>query len=341
MAADFEQILTDLKNKVYHPVYFLQGEESYFIDTITSYIEENVLDESEKEFNQVVLYGKEVDTLTVVDNAKRYPMMGNYSVVILKEAQSIRGFGKSLEDPLLKYILKPLKSTILVINYKYKKIDSRTKFAKALQKNSVFFTSDTLYENKVPDWINGYVLKRGFTIQPKASLLIAEYLGTKLSKVSNELDKIILNLKAGSQISSDHVEKYIGISKEYNMFELQTALGKKDLLKANRIVNYVNVNSKSTPVIVYLGTLYSYFSKLLKHHQYAHQKSKFELASALGVHPFFLNEYNTAAKNYPKHKIVRIIEWLKECDLKLKGVNNVSTSDGQLLQELVYKILHV
>ncbi|MBT8196846.1 MAG: DNA polymerase III subunit delta [Bacteroidia bacterium] len=339
--AEFEQILKDLKNKVYHPVYFLQGHESYFIDKITSYIEENVLDESSREFNQVVLYGKEVDSLTVVNNAKRYPMMGNYSVVVLKEAQSLRGFGRSADDPLIKYIQNPLKSTVLVINYKYKELDGRTKLAKAIQKNAVFFNAKPLYENKVPDWINSYVSKNGYSIQPKASHLIAEFLGAKLSKVSNELDKIMLNIKEGSQINSDHVEKYIGISKEYNMFELQNAIGKRDILKSNRIVNYVSTNSKSAPLPVLLGTLYLYFSKILKVHQFANKKSKNELASVLGVPPFFVGDYTSAARYYPKHKSVRIIHWLRECDLKFKGVNNVSTSEGQLLQELVYKILHI
>jgi len=344
---DFNQIISDLKKKVYHPVYFLAGEESYFIDAISSFIEKNVLDEMEKEFNQTILYGKDIDILTVIAAAKRFPMMSNYQVVIVKEAQNIKnltgkeGSGKDDKNkhPFQAYIENPQKSTILVICYKYKTLDKRTSVAKTIAKNAVLFDSKKLYDNQVPEWINNYLKSRNYTINPRASMLLAEYLGTDLSKVVNELEKLMINLPARSEITVEHIQKNIGISKDYNTFELQAAIGKKDVLKANRIINYFSSNPREYPLVLTITSLYSYFTKLLTYHFLA-DKSKNNAAAALGVHPFFVGDYEKAAKNFATGKLKNIISDLREYDLKSKGIDNATASEGDLLKELMFKILH-
>ncbi len=339
----FDQIIKDLKNKVYYPVYFLQGDEPYYIDKISDYIEKNVLNESEKEFNQSVLYGKDLDVLTLISHAKRYPMMSNYQVVMVKEAQDLKNLAmkesKDQKDPLLEYIQHPLASTILVFCYKYKSLDKRTKLAKVIEKNSLLFESKKLYDNKIPDWINEYVLSKGFRINPKASMLLSEYLGVYLTKITNEIDKLLLNLKAGDEISIQHIEDNIGISKDFNIFELQAALGKKNILKANMIVNYFAANPKNNPMVLTVPQLYSYFLKVMTYHSLT-DRSQNNIASALGVHPYFVRDYESAAKAYPYQQTVQIISHLREYDLKSKGVNNGSADEGSLMKELVYKILH-
>jgi DNA polymerase-3 subunit delta len=339
----YEQIIKDLKNKVYYPVYFLQGDEPYYIDKIADYIEANVLESSEKEFNQSVLYGKDLDVLTLISYAKRYPMMSNYQVVLVKEAQDLKNLvskeDKDQKNPLLEYIQHPLTSTILVFCYKYKSLDKRTKLAKAVEKNSVLFESKKLYDNKIPDWINQYVLSKGHRINPKASILLSEYLGVDLTKITNEIDKLLLNLKPGDEISIQSIEDNIGISKDYNIFELHAALGKKNILKANRIVNYFAANPKNNPMVLTIPQLYSYFMKVMTYHS-LNDRSRNNVASALGVNPYFVSEYESAAKSYTQGQTVQIISYLREYDLKSKGVNNGSSDEGSLLKELVYKILH-
>lgn len=339
----YEQIIKDLKNKVYHPIYFLQGDEPYYVDKISDFIEAHVLSDNEKEFNQTILYGKDVDILTLLSHAKRYPMMSNYQVVMVKEAQDVKDLipkaGKDQKDFFLEYIQHPLASTILVLCYKYKTLDKRTKLAKAFDKNCVLFDSKKLYDNKIPDWINEYVLSKGFRINPKASILLAEYLGVDLTKITNEIDKLFLNLKPGDEITSEHVEENIGISKEFNIFELHTALGRKNILKANRIVNYFAANPKNNPMVLTIPLLYSYFMKIMTYHS-LNDRSKNNVASELGVNPYFVGDYESAAKSYSQQQTVQIISYLREYDLKSKGVNNGSTDEGSLLKELVYKILH-
>jgi DNA polymerase-3 subunit delta len=347
--SDFSEILTDLKRKIYKPVYFLCGEEPYFIDQLSDYIEHNVLDESEKEFNQTVIYGRDVDLATVIGAAKRYPMMSEYQVVIVKEAQNIREFSKgSGEEGETKsggnnifqsYVENPQSSTILVICHKYKSIDKRTALAKTIQKKSVFFESKKLYDNQVPEWVNTYIKGKGYKVNPKASLLLSEFLGNDLSKISNEIDKLIINVPADTEINTDHIQENIGISKDYNIFELQDALGKKDVLKSNRIVNYFAANPKDNPLVVTLGTLYGYFSKILLYH-FAPDKSKFNVAKTLGVNPFFVEGYERAAKHYNTAKLKVVFACLREYDLRSKGIDNPSVNDGELLKELVFKILH-
>jgi DNA polymerase-3 subunit delta len=337
----FDQIIKDLKNKVYSPVYFLQGEEAYYIDKISDYIEAHVLSDSEKEFNQTIVYGKDVDVLTLISHAKRYPMMSNYQVVMVKEAQDIRNLiSKDDKDPLAEYIQQPLASTILVFCYKYKELDKRTRFAKVITKHATLFTSSKIYDNKIPEWVNQYVLSQAFRIDPRAAALIGEYLGNDLSKVSNELDKLMLNLKKGDVINVQHIEEFIGISKDYNIFEFQAALGKKNVLKANRIANYFAANRKNNPIVVTIPQLYSYFSRVLTYHamQREHADNK-AIAGEMGINPYFIKDYETAAKAYPSHQVIKIVGYLREYDLKSKGVDS-SADEGELLKELVFKILH-
>ncbi|MDF2448241.1 MAG: polymerase delta subunit [Bacteroidota bacterium] len=355
---EVNQILTDLKRRIFKPVYFLSGEEAYYIDLISDYIEKNVLDESEQEFNQTILYGKEADMNTIVSAAKRFPMMSEYQVVIVKEAQNLKELGKTAggddeEDEvetkskkntgggnaLIAYLQQPQPSTILVFCYKYKTLDKRSSVYKSLQKNHVFLETKKMYENQIPDWITNFVQERNFKIGPKASFLLSEFLGNDLSKISNEVEKLFINLKEGDEITQDAVQDNIGISKEFNVFELQDALAKKDILKANRIINYFSSNEKDHPAVMTLSTLYGYFSKILIYH-FAPDKSKFVVAQTLGVNPFFVEGYAKAAQNYSTGKLKAIFAFLKEYDLKTKGVDNSGVNNGELMKELVFKILH-
>jgi DNA polymerase-3 subunit delta len=331
---DYLDIISDLKKKVYKPVYFLSGEEPYFIDQISDFIEKKVLDESEKEFNQTVLYGRDTDVGTIVGEAKRYPMMSDKMVIIVKEAQNIRNI-----EELDSYISNPLDSTILVICYKYKTLDKRKAFPKTVAKKGVLFESKKLYENKIPDWITAYLKEKKYTASPKSSQMLTEYLGTDLGKISNELDKLMINLPPGTEITPDHIQMNIGISKDFNTFELNDALTKKDVVKANRIINYFAANSKEHPLVLTISSLNSFFVKLLRYHG-LEDKSKDSAARALGVHPFFVNDYIVAARNYPMQKLKAIAGYLREYDLRSKGIDNASADDGALMKELIWKILH-
>ncbi len=330
----FENILSDLKNKIYYPVYLLSGEEPYFIDVVSDFIEENVLSEQEKEFNQTIVYGKDVDAITVMSYAKRYPMMSNYQVLIVKEAQDLDDI-----EAFLPYVQNPVSSTILVLCYKYRKLDKRKSLFKTIEKFGVVMESPVLYDNKIPDWISNYVKERGFSVSPKAAMLLAEFVGNELSKIVNELTKLFINLPAGSEITEDVVERNIGISKDFNVFELQKALGRKDVYKSNMIIRYFAANLKENPLVKVIPNLYSYFTKVLLYH-YLPDKSRNNAASALSVNPFFIQDYQTAARNYPLHRLVAVISNLREYDLKAKGLDNASATDGELMKELVFKILH-
>lgn len=332
----FEQIVSDLKNKIYKPIYFLSGEESYYSDIITKYIQDNALSETEKAFNQTIIYGKDTEISTVINTAKRYPMMANYQVVIVKEAQNIKDI-----DDLVHYASNPLKSTILVINYKYKTLDKRKKLYKVINDNCVLLESKKLYDNEVPQWINAYLRNKNRTIDPGAGMLMTEFLGNDLSKIANELDKLIITLPDGEyNITSAHIERNIGISKDYNNFELHKALTQKNVLKANRIVNYFSQNPKDNPLTLTLSSLYHFYSKVLIYHFIKNKTDKRNVALALKVNPYFVSDYENAAKKYNPKKVVEIIALLREYDLRSKGYNNVNTPDGELLKELVYKILH-
>jgi DNA polymerase-3 subunit delta len=342
----FEEIIRDLKNKVYHPVYFLHGDEPYYIDSISNYIENNVLNDMEKEFNQTVIYGRDCDVLSVISTSKRYPMMSNYQVVIVKEAQDVKNLiSKPKEDdsddenPLLNYLVQPQKSTLLVFCYKYKTIDKRTKLAKSLTKHTVFFESKKLYDNKLPDWITRFTTTKGYKIEERAAVLLSEYIGNDLTRIANEIEKLTLNIPKEKIIDDALIEKYIGISKEFNVFELQHALGTKNILKANRIINYFAANEKNNPMVLTMGNLYSYFNKIMTYHVLSNKSEK-NVAAELGVHPFFVKDYVKAAGNYGQSKLVEIFSLLREYDMRSKGVNNESAVHGDLLKEMVYKILH-
>ena len=330
----FNEILANLKKKVYQPVYFLMGDETYFIDEICDYIANHVLDESQKEFNQTVLYGKDTDVATIISKAKQFPLMGEYSVVIVKEAQHIR----KIED-LEVYLNQPLPSTILVICYKYKTLDKRKKFTKEVAKNAVLFESKKLYDNQIPDWIQNYLSKHNYSIHPKAAFLLTEFLGADLSKITNELDKLMLIIEKEQEITPDIIERNIGISKDYNNFELNNALGQRDVLKSNVIIKHFAANPKDNPLVVTISVIFDFFQKTLIYHTLK-DKSKINVASKLKVNQFFVRNYELAARNYPKGKLVKNISYLREYDMKSKGVNNNSVSEGELLKELIYKILH-
>lgn len=332
----FEQIITDLNNKIYKPVYFLMGEEPFFIDKITNYIHENVLTEAEKAFNLSVIYGKDSDIGDVINNARRFPMMANYQVLILKEAQEIKNI-----DTLVYYVNNPLKSTILVVNYKYKTIDKRKKLYKALDKNkdAVILESKKIYDSQIPKWIESFIKQKGYSIEPKSTMLLAEYLGNDLSKIVNELEKLTIVLPANTRINAEHIEKNIGISKDFNVFELQNAIATKNILKANQIINYFAKNQKQHNIIPTISILSNFFTKILQYH-FIKDKSQRNVAATIGVSPYFVKDYSLAARNYNAKKTVQTISLLREYDMKSKGVDNVSTPPGELLKELIFKIMH-
>jgi len=330
----YESIIADLKQKKYAPVYFLTGDEPYYIDLISDFIADHVLQESEKAFNQTILYGKDVEMSYITDSARRFPMMSQYQVIIVREAQNIRDI-----DNLIYYVTKPLKSTVLVINYKNKKLDKRKKLYKEIEKNGILFESNRLYEDKIPDWITRYLKEKGYGIQPPAAILLTEFLGNDLGKIVMELEKLMITLPDDQKmINAAHIEKNIGISKDFNNIELQKAIVKKDALKAFRIVDYFASNDKNNPMVLTLASLYFFFNKLFIY-SILKDKSKQSIAENLKINPYFVSDYQQAARVFPVEKTVKIIGWLREYDLKSKGVNNLSATSGDLLKELVYKIM--
>jgi DNA polymerase-3 subunit delta len=330
----FDDLVGDLTNQIYHPVYLLHGEESYFIDAVSDFIEEHVLSDLEKEFNQTIVYGKDSSVFMIMGDAKRFPMMANYQVLIVKEAQDLERI-----EELQAYVEKPLASTILVLCYKYGKFDRRKALYKAIEKHGQTFESAKLYDNKVPDWISDYLRRRKYSITPKAAALLTEFLGADLGKIVNEIQKLLINIPAGSSIDEAYVERNIGISKDYNVFELQKALSGKDVVKANRIILHFAANPRENPLVKVIPILSGFFAKVLTYHCLA-DKSRNNVASALSVNPFFVADYQLAAKSFPIKKTVNIIALLHEYDLKAKGVGNLSASDGELMKELIFRILH-
>ena len=332
---DAKQILSELKAKKYAPVYFLSGEEPYYIDQISDFIEDNVLDEGGKAFNQVILYGKEIEFKSVVDNARQFPMMAPYRVIIVKEAQDMKTINN-----LQSYIENPSPQTILVLNYKYKKLDKRTGFSKALKAHSVILETKKLYDNQLPAYINQIVKVKGLNINPKATSLLAEYIGADLSKINNEVNKLSLRLEKGATIDAQMIQDFVGISKDYNIFELQDALGKKNTEKAFRIVNYFAANEKKNPLISSINSLYSFFTKVWLTQSLFSLDDK-SLASRIGVFSsFFMKDYRLASKNYRPDKLRQILVTLQEYDGYSKGINRRNPNQGDLLKELVFKILN-
>lgn len=334
-ALTFQQVLSDLERKVYYPVYFLMGEEPYYIDLISDYVQQKILDETAKEFDQTILFGKDVDINTVINTAKRYPMMGGYQVVIVKEAQLIKDW-----EFLVYYLEKPLKSTLLVFCYKYGTPDKRFKWFLEIGKVGIVYESTKLRDYEVIPWISKYCKSKDIGIDEKSMSMLAEFLGTDLSKLVNELEKLILIMPSGNKrITPELVEKNIGISKDFNVFELQAALIDKNVLKANRIVRYFAENKKANPLVVVLSQLFKFFSDLMIYH-YLADKSPSLVAVELKINPYFVKDYQKAAHTFNPWKTMNIISFIRETDARYKGIDNPSTEESDLMKELIYKILH-
>lgn len=330
---DYKQIINDINAKNLQPIYLLHGNEAYFIDQIVEALE-NVLTPDEKAFNQTVTYGKDTEVTELINMCKRFPMMAPYQIVIVKEAQYL----KKIEE-LKHYAKNPVPTTILVISHKEKSIDKRKAFVKDLAKTGLVFESKQLYENQIPSIISKLVEEKGKRIDVKSSHLLVEFIGNDLSRLFNEIDKLLITLPADqSTITPDHIEKNIGYSKDYNVFELQNAIGKKDVLKANRIINYFESNPKHS-INEVIPSLFKYFQNVFKLH-YLKDKSKPSIASTLGINPYFAGEYITVARNFDIRKTVQNIEVLKDYDLKSKGVGYAGGNADSLLKEMIYKILH-
>lgn len=330
-----KQIVDEINSGNTKSIYFLMGEEAFYIDKISNYIENNVLKEEEKGFNQIVLYGRDVSIDDIIGHAKRYPMMADKQVVIVKEAQDL---SRTIEN-LISYVENPQPSTILVLCYKYKTLDKRKKLSKIIAKNGCLFESKKLYESQVSEWIASNLKDKGYQIEPKAGYMLVEFLGTNLSKIDNELEKLILILPKETVITPAHIEKNIGISKDFNNFELRKAVGEKQIVKVNQIANYFSQNPKSNPLVMTISLLNSFFTQLLMYHGLK-DKGKINVAKVLRINPYFVNEYQSAARNYPMRKVAQIIALLREADLKSKGVGASNLPHGDILKELLFKVMH-
>jgi len=333
--SEINTIVNNIKEGNVKPIYFLMGEEPYYIDQISSFIEKTVLDEAEKGFNQVVMYGRDVSIEEIVSSAKRYPMMAEKQVIIVKEAQDL---SRTIEK-LISYAENPQPTTILVLNYKYKKLDKRKKLYKAIEKSGVLFESKKLYDNQVSDWIRRVLGGKNYKMEPKAAQMLVEFLGTDLRKINNELEKLITILPVESIITPEDIEENIGISKDFNNFELRKAVGEKQIVKANRIISYFAENPKNNPIVMTISLLNSFFTQLLQYHG-LQTKDKFSVAKSLGVSPYFVGDYVNASRNYPMRKVSQIIGLLREADVKSKGVGANGMPQADILKELLFKIMH-
>jgi len=329
------KIVNDIKGGNIKPLYFLMGEEPYYIDKLSDYIEGKVLTEEEKGFNQTVLYGRDVTIEDIISTAKRYPMMAERQVVIVKEAQDLIRTIDKLES----YAENPMATTVLVFCYKYKTLDKRKKLTKLLAKSGVVYESKKLYENQVGDWIKRVLGGKKYAIEPKATAMLVEFLGTDLSKINNELEKLQIILPAGSTITPKHIEENIGFSKDFNVFELRKALGERNQLKAYTIAENFAQNPKDNPLVVTTSLVFGFFIQLLKYHGLKDRNPK-NVAAVLGVNPFFLKEYDVALKNYPMKKVSQIVAALRDIDVKSKGVGANALSQSDLLREMLYKIFN-
>ncbi len=335
MALTDKQLIAELQTGKFKPVYLLMGEEDHYIDIVSAYFEDEVIDPSVRDFDMTVLYGKDVDMATVVSTAKRYPMMSPVHLVLVKEAQMI---DTRQWETLAAYLQQPSPQTVLVFCYRHKKLDKRTAAYKAIDKSGVVYETPKIYDNQVPAWIKGEVTAHGHTISDKAAMMLNEFLGTDLGKISNELSKLYPLLKDGEGIDETLVEQQIGISKDYNVFELQNAIGRRDPVMCNRIVNYFAANPKKNPIQPVLALLYGYFLKIMFYHQL---ENKSDAPKVLGCAPMFVRDYAQAAANYSLGKLAACIGYLYDADLRSKGVRNSgSVTEGEILKELVFKIIH-
>lgn len=333
----FDQLKKGLKSKDYLPVYFLTGDEPYYIDSISDFIEHHVLDESERDFNQTVLYGIDINVEHILENAKRFPMMAERQVVIIKEAQNLKD-AKNI-GLLESYIKNPLESTMLVICYKYKNIDLRTSFGKTLNDSGFLFKSEKTKDYKLAEWISNFVVSKGYKINPRNAALIADHIGNDLNRIVNELSKTFVNLEKGAEITANVIERNIGVSKDFNNFELCNAIAERDHLKYNKIINFFSKNERDHPMLVTVGVLYGFFAKLLVYH-YTKDKSSRNIATTLRVHEYFVKDYQNAARNYSARKVLQVISLLREYDARSKGIMNSGASNPELMKELAYKIAH-
>lgn len=332
----YEEIARDLKNRNYKPIYYLMGEESYYIDKISEYISQTVLTDEEKEFNLTVMYGADTDIANIINAAKRYPMMSEYQVVIVKEAQNVKDM-----ESLVYYVQKPLPSTILVICHKHGTLDKRKKLAATIEKVGVLFESKKIKDTQLSGFITSFLKRKSVDIEPKAAEMMAEFVGTDLSRMAGELEKLVLTLPVGQmRITPEQIERNIGISKDYNNFELKNAIIARDVLKANKIIKYFDENPKTNPIQATLSVLFNFFSNLMLVY-YAPDKSEQGIASMLGMkNTWQAKEYLAAARVFSGVKVMQIIGEIRYCDAQSKGVDNVSLKDGDLLRELIFKILH-
>lgn len=332
---DHRLIIKNIKEGKFEKIYFLHGEEPYFIDLITNAIVENAMEEHERDFNQVILYGKEAEPLSLVSELKGYPMMGARKLVVLKEAQDFKQLDQ-LED----YMENPSDSTVFVIDYKYKTYDSRKKIVKSAAKNGLLFKSEKVKDYLLADWIQTHVKSSGYTISSKACMLLVESIGNDLSRMVNELEKLSIILEKGTAINDIHIEENIGISKDYNVFELTNALAVRDIPKAFRIVDYFDHNPKATDMVVVVANIFKFHTQLMRIH-FLPNKSKEAVANSLKVHPYVAGELINAAKNFNPKVIARNIEVLYEYDLKSKGIGSTSAvSQGDLMREMIYQLLN-
>ncbi len=345
-AAEVQKIAADIGRRKFAPFYFLTGDEPYYIDYLADLIGNSVLTPDEREFNQSVVYGADVTVPDLISMARRYPAFAAYQVVIVREAQLIDNI-----ETMVKYIENPVPTTVLVICYKYLKPDKRTTFVKLLQSKGVFFESKKLYEDKIPDWITAFLREKGYRIDQKAALLLAEHTGNELGNLSREIQKLMINLPPETLITADHVAAFTGISKDFNVFELQKALGERNVFKVNQVAFYMAANPKENPIQKIIPVLFSFFSKLLLYHSLVAESRRpggtpfdgqnaQQVAKALGVHPFFTGDYLKAAKTYSFARLTGIVSLLRTYDLRSKGVNNDSTEDSELIREMLYRILH-
>jgi DNA polymerase-3 subunit delta len=339
-----EDILKAVQQRQFQPVYFLQGDEPYFIDTVADALESSVLPESERSFNQTVLYGKDTDAAGILGQAKRFPMMSDYSVVIVKEAQAVADLESEKAWPFLEaYLKNPLASTVLVFCYKHKTLDSRKKLGKLLASKdapgTVLMTSKKLYDSQVPQWLTGYVRSRKQQITGGATALLAEYIGADLSRLANEVNKLLLNVKTGQAIDEDLVQRMVGISKEYNIFELQRALVHRDVLKANRILTHFAANPKANPLIPNLTLLFNFFTRLLMLHQAGNNPSDADMQK-MGINKFAQKEYQLAQRQFSAERTMDLIHLIRRADAQSKGIESGSMDEGEILRELVWLILH-
>lgn len=328
-----QKILDDWKKKTFKPIYWLEGEEEYFIDKVIDYAEHNILAESEASFNLSVFYGKDANWADIINACRRYPMFAERQVVLLKEAQQMRDIEK-----LEAYVDNPLSSTVLVVSYKEKKLDARKKFTKLVKEKGVLVTTKKLYDREVPEWTQNLIQSKGLTITPKGLALLVDHIGNDLSRIENEIDKLSVNLGKRTAITEDDIENYIGVSKDYNVFELQAALAAKDLARSIRIIQYFEANPKAGPIQLVLPSIYSFFSKVFMIFGTGTNDEK-TIATAIGVNPYFMKEYMQAARLYTYPGVERALLLLHSYNLKSIGVGSTATEDASLMKEMVVKMM--